>query len=131
MPGVADRHVHIRLSDPARCSSVGSPPCATWRGTHEIFALAGASEMPTFTGPLIRAVGPMLTAPGGYPTGDGWAPDGAIRSFGPRGRGRGRGRARGRGAAAIKVALNAEAGPTPPDQELSSIVEARTNAACR
>ena len=76
-----------------------------------IFPLAEASELPGFHGPLIRAVGPMLTAPGGYPT-----------------KARGRPRARGReiasaddaaevvgalgqrGATAIKVSLNARGG---------------------
>ena len=32
--------------------------------------------MPGFDGPLIRAAGPMLTAPGGYPTQAAWAPEG-------------------------------------------------------
>ena len=126
MPGVADRHVHIRLSDPGSVllGGVTAVRDLAW-DPDEIFALAGASEMPTFTGPLIRAVGPMLTAPGGYPTGDGWAPDGAIRELrGPEDAAAAVAELAGHGAAAIKVALNAEAGPTPKDQELSSIVEA-------
>jgi imidazolonepropionase-like amidohydrolase len=90
----------------------------------EIFPLADASELPTFTGPVVRAAGPMLTGPGGYPTKDGWAPPGtgleirdpehaadAVRGLADR------------GAAVIKVSLNADAGPTPSDGELAAIVE--------
>jgi imidazolonepropionase-like amidohydrolase len=126
MPGVADRHVHVRLSDPRSVllGGVTAVRDLAW-DPDEIFPLADASELPTFTGPLIRAVGPMLTAPGGYPTGDGWAPDGAIREVrGAEDAAAAVGDLAGRGAAAIKVALNAEAGPTPSDGELTSIVDA-------
>ena len=123
MPAVADRHVHIGLADPAAVllrgvtavRDCGWPPDV-------IFPLADASELPTYHGPLIRAVGPMLTAPGGYPTRDRWAlpgtgheihdPDEAKRAVAMLG---------GRGAAAIKVALNADAGPTIGDAELAAI----------
>lgn len=126
MPGVADRHVHIRLSDPRSVLSGGVTAVRdlAW-DPDEIFSLADASELPTFAGPLIRATGPMLTSPGGYPTGDGWAPDGAIRELhGPEDAAAAVAELAVRGAAAIKVALNAEAGPTPSDQELSAIAEA-------
>lgn len=125
MPGVADRHVHIRLSDPGSVllGGVTAVRDLGW-DPDEILSLADASELPTFTGPLIRAVGPMLTAPGGYPTGDGWAPDGAIREVrGPEDATAAVTELAARGAAAIKVALNAEAGPTPSDRELAAIVE--------
>lgn len=126
MPGVADRHVHVRLSDPGSVllGGVTAVRDLAW-DPDEIFSLADASELPTFTGPLIRAVGPMLTAPGGYPTGDGWAPDGAIRELrDPEDAAASVAELAGRGAAAIKVALNAEAGPTPSDRELAAVVEA-------
>jgi imidazolonepropionase-like amidohydrolase len=90
-----------------------------------IFSLADASEMPSFDGPLIRAAGPMLTAPGGYPTQATWAPPGTGREV------KGADDATASveelsrlGAAAIKVSLNAEAGPTPSDAELSAICDA-------
>src|SRR4029453_19391306 len=77
MPGAADRHVHIGLADPGAVLLGGGtavrdlawPPAV-------IFPLAGGSELPTFNGPLIRAAGPMITAPGGYPTAERWAPPG-------------------------------------------------------
>jgi imidazolonepropionase-like amidohydrolase len=126
LPGVADRHVHVRLSDPGSVllGGVTAVRDLAW-DPDEIFSLADASELPTFTGPLIRAVGPMLTAPGGYPVGAGWAPDGGIRELrGPEDSTAAVTDLAGRGAAAIKVALNAEAGPTPSDGELAAIVEA-------
>ena len=125
MPAVADRHVHIELSDSASVllRGVTAVRDLAWPA-ERIFPLAGASELPSYNGPLIRATGPMLTGPGGYPTLDGWAPSGtgrelkdaddaadAVRELA------------GRGAAAIKVSLNAEAGPTPSDAELMTICE--------
>ena len=123
MPGVADRHVHIGLADPASVllrgvtavRDCGWPPDV-------IFPLADASELPTYSGPLIRAVGPMLTGPGGYPTRDRWAPPGTGLEVHDQEEAR---RAvemlAARGAAAIKVALNAEAGPMPTDADLAAI----------
>ena len=126
MPAGADRHVHIELSDPAAVLRGGVTAVRDLAWPPErIFPLAGASETPSFRGPLIRAAGPMLTGPGGYPTSDRWAPDGtgrvvddpadavaAVRDLA------------GRGAAAIKVSLNAEAGPTPADGALAAIADA-------
>lgn len=126
MPGVADRHVHIRLADPGAVvlGGVTAVRDLAWV-PEEIFELADASELPSFTGPLIRAVGPMLTAPGGYPSGDDWAPVGTAREVtGPDDARAAVAELASLGAAAIKVALNAEAGPTPSDAELAAIVEA-------
>ena len=91
----------------------------------DIFPLADASELSTFNGPLIRAAGPMLTAPGGYPTSEPWAPPGTGSEI--RGMDEAAetvARLAGRGAAAIKVSLNTDAGPTPTDAELATLVEA-------
>jgi imidazolonepropionase-like amidohydrolase len=125
MPAVADRHVHIELSDPAAVlrggvtavRDLGWPP-------ERIFPLANASEMPSYNGPLIRAAGPMLTGHGGYPTAAGWAPAGTGRELsGPADAVAAVADLAGRGAAAIKVSLNAEAGPTPTDPELMAICD--------
>lgn len=125
MPGVADRHVHIRLADPAAVAHGGVTAVRDLAWVpEEIFALADASELPSFTGPLIRAVGPMLTAPGGYPAQDPWAPPGTARELsGPEDATVAVTELASLGAAAIKVSLNAEAGPTPSDAELAAIVE--------
>jgi imidazolonepropionase-like amidohydrolase len=126
MPAVADRHVHVRLSDPAAVllGGVAAVRDLAWP-KDEIFPLAGASELPSFTGPLIRAAGPMLTARGGYPTGASWAPPGTgLELEGPDHARAAVAELAAAGAAAIKVSLNAEAGPTPSDAELAAVVEA-------
>lgn len=126
MPAVADRHVHIGLSDPAAVvlGGVTAVRDLGWPAD-EIFALADASELPTYSGPLIRAAGPMLTGPGGYPTSDRWAPPGTGREVrGPEDAAAAVGELAGRGATAIKVSLNAEDPPTPTDAELAAICDA-------
>jgi hypothetical protein len=125
MPGVADRHVHIRLSEPGAVlmGGVVAVRDLAW-DPDEIFALAEASEVPSFNGPLIRAAGPMLTGPGGYPTRSSWAPTLAARELhGPEDAATVVGLLADRGATAIKVSLNAQEGPTPTDAELATVVQ--------
>jgi imidazolonepropionase-like amidohydrolase len=125
MPSVADRHVHIGLSDPAAVLRRGVTAVRdlAWPADR-IFALGDASELPAFNGPLIRAVGPMLTGHGGYPTTDRWAPEGTGRELnGTDDAVRAVRDLAARGATAIKVSLNAEAGPTPTDGELAVVCE--------
>ena len=130
MPAVADRHVHIELSDPAAVLAGGVTAVRDLAWPPErILALADASEMPSFDGPLIKAAGPMLTAPGGYPTRDSWAPAGTGRELTSAEDATAAVEELARlGAAAIKVSLNAEAGPTPTDGELSAICDAAHTA---
>ena len=126
MPAVADRHVHIELSRPADVLAGGVTAVRdlAWPADR-IFPLADASELPSFDGPLIRAAGPMLTAPGGYPTQDTWAPPGTGREVKSPEDAAGAVEELVRlGATAIKVSLNAEAGPTPTDGELAAICDA-------
>jgi imidazolonepropionase-like amidohydrolase len=126
MPAAADRHVHIGLADPGAVllGGVAAVRDLAWP-PDVIFPMADASELPTFTGPVIRAVGPMLTAPGGYPTRDRWAhPGTGLEIRGPVEARKAVEALADRGAAAIKVSLNAEAGPTPTDPELAAIVQA-------
>jgi imidazolonepropionase-like amidohydrolase len=126
MPAVADRHVHIGLSSPAEVLAGGVTAVRdlAWP-PDQIFTLADASELPSFEGPLIRAAGPMLTAPGGYPTQDAWAPPGTGRELkSPEDATAVVEELAALGAAAIKVSLNAEAGPTPTDAELAAICDA-------
>jgi imidazolonepropionase-like amidohydrolase len=126
LPAGADRHVHVELGDPATILRRGVTAVRDLAWPAErIFPLVDASEMPGFNGPLVRAAGPMLTAPGGYPTRAAWAPEGtgleladadaattAVRDLAAL------------GAAAVKVSLNAEAGPTPDDAVLAAICDA-------
>lgn len=120
MPAAADRHVHIRRSEPGAVllGGVTAVRDLGWPAD-EIFDLADASELPSFNGPLIKAVGPLLTAPGGY--GTNWGTGLEVR--GTEDAAAAVGDLADRGAAAIKVAMNAEAGPTPSDSELATIVE--------
>lgn len=129
MPAIADRHVHVGLSDPAAILAGGVTAVRDLGWPREqIFHLADASELPTFTGPVIRAVGPMLTAPGGYPMRATWAPTGTgLEILGPR---EGASAVRdlaATGAVAIKVALNSAVGPVLGDGELSAIVSAASD----
>ncbi|MGQ0671057.1 MAG: amidohydrolase family protein [Actinomycetota bacterium] len=126
MPAAADRHVHIGLADPAAVLQGGVTAVRDLAWPPDvIFPLADASELPTFNGPLIRAAGPMLTAPGGYPTADRWAPPGTgLEIKGPEEAAEAVAALADRGAAAIKVSLNAEAGPTPSDAELAAVCQA-------
>lgn len=128
MPAVADRHVHIGLGDPAAVllrgvtavRDLGWPPDV-------IFPLADASELPTYNGPLVRAAGPMLTAPGGYPTREKWAiPGTGLEVHDPDEAARSVQMLAARGAAGIKVALNAQAGPTVTDGDLAAICATAT-----
>jgi imidazolonepropionase-like amidohydrolase len=125
MPGVVDRHVHIGLSDPVAVVAGGVTAVRDLAWPADvILSLAEASESPSFQGPLVRAAGPMLTCPGGYPTRAGWAPRGTGLEV--RGSEEAAAAARdlvARGASVLKVALNAEAGPTLSDEELVAICD--------
>ncbi|HXY72338.1 MAG TPA: amidohydrolase family protein [Actinomycetota bacterium] len=130
MPGVVDRHVHIGLADAAAVVRGGVTAVRDlgW-SPDRIWAAAEESEGP-FDGPLIRGVGPIVTCPGGYPSRAAWAPRGtamevrgadeaadAVRSILARS-----------GVAAVKIALNADAGPTLSDDELVAICDAAREA---
>jgi imidazolonepropionase-like amidohydrolase len=126
MPAAADRHVHIGLADPGAVLRRGVTAVRDLAWPAErIFDLADASELSTFQGPLVRAAGPMLTAPGGYPTRASWAPGGTGREVrDPDDAAEAVRELASLGAAAIKVSLNADVGPTPGDGELAAIVQA-------
>lgn len=130
LPAAADRHVHIELSDPASVlrGGVTAVRDLAWPADR-IFNLADASEVVTFNGPLIRAAGPMLTAPGGYPTRDSWAPPGTGREVqGPEDAAVAVRELAASGATAIKVSLNADDGPTPSDATIMAICDAASMA---
>jgi imidazolonepropionase-like amidohydrolase len=130
MPGVVDRHVHIALADPGAVVRGGVTAVRDlgWN-PDDVFRDAEASEGP-FDGPLIRAVGPILTCPGGYPSRATWAPAGtALEVRGPEEAAAATRHVLGRSqVAVVKVALNADAGPTPSDDELLAICDAAHQA---
>lgn len=126
MPGAVDHHVHIGLSDPRAVLRGGVTACRdlAWP-PDEIFPMADISAATDFDGPLVTAVGPMITARGGYPSRAGWCPPGGwIEVDGPDEAAAAVERVAREDPAAIKVALNAEAGPTPTDGELVAVCEA-------
>jgi imidazolonepropionase-like amidohydrolase len=126
MPAVADRHVHIEMSDPSAVLRGGVTAVRDlgWPAAR-IFPLADMSEMPSFDGPLIRAAGPMITVRDGYPTRSGWAPEGAARIVdGPDDAAEAVRDVASLGAAAVKLCLDADAGPTLSDGELMAACDA-------
>jgi imidazolonepropionase-like amidohydrolase len=91
----------------------------------DIFPLADISQATDFDGPTIVAAGPMLTAPGGYPTRSGWAPPGTgLEVSGPEEAAAAVARIAEQDPAVIKVVLNAEAGPTLSDGALVAACDA-------
>ena len=130
MPAAADRHVHIELSDPVAVLRRGVTAVRDLGWPAErIFNLADASELVTFNGPLIRAAGPILTSPGGYPTRESWAPAGTGREVaGPQEAAAAVRVLIAAGATAIKVSLNSEAGPALGDAELMAICDEAAGA---
>jgi imidazolonepropionase-like amidohydrolase len=125
MPGAIDHHVHIGLSDPRAvlrggvtlCRDLGWPP-------DDIFPLCDISQATDFAGPVVVAAGPMITAPGGYPGRAGWCPDGGwVEVRDAEQAGDAVERIATQDPAAIKVALNAEAGPTLSDSALVAVCD--------
>jgi imidazolonepropionase-like amidohydrolase len=125
MPGVVDRHVHIGLSDPGAVLAGGVVAVRDLAWPPDVvFPLAEASETTAFNGPLIRAAGAMLTCPGGYPTRADWAPSGTgLEVLGADDAAARAADLLARGAVVLKVALNADVGPTVTDAELVAICD--------
>lgn len=125
LPGFIDCHVHIGLVDPLEVvfggvttvRDLGWPP-------GRIHPLARASKDPGFKGPRILAAGPILTAPGGYPSRAAWAPDETARIVtGPEDAEAAVELTASEGARVVKVALDDEAGPTLSPETLAAVVE--------
>lgn len=125
LPGVVDHHVHIGLSDPKAVlrGGVTSVRDLGWP-SEDIFALADISQATDFDGPVIVAAGPMITAPGGYPSRAGWCPPGGWVAVRDAEEGAGAVSAiAAQDPVAIKVILNAEAGPTLSDASLVAVCD--------
>jgi imidazolonepropionase-like amidohydrolase len=126
MPGVVDHHVHIRMSEP-RAVLAGGVTAVRDLGwaPEDVFPVADISQATDFDGPAIAAVGPFITAVGGYPSRAGWCPPaGWIEVRGTDEAAAAVERVAALDPAAIKVALNAEAGPTLADAELVAVSDA-------
>jgi imidazolonepropionase-like amidohydrolase len=126
LPGFIDTHVHIAFADPQAVLAGGVTTVRdlAWP-PGEIWPLVSASAAPSFEGPSILAAGQMLTTHGGYPTKARWAPPGTGRVVhSSEDASAAVAEQADPGASVIKVALNAQAGPTLDDEVLSAIVEA-------
>jgi imidazolonepropionase-like amidohydrolase len=123
MPGFIDAHVHIGFHAPHDVVAGGVTTVRDlgWP-TGVIWPLASESRAPGFDGPAILAVGPILTAPGGYPTRAGWAPPGTGLEVPDAAAARAAvDRVRDEGAVAVKIALNPPVGPVFDAATLSAI----------
>lgn len=125
MPGVVDHHVHIGLSDPAKVLLGGVTAVRDLAWPPEvIFPMVDISTSTDYEGPHVSATGPMITATGGYPTRARWAPPGTgLEVRGPEEAAAAVHRVADQDPAAIKIALNADAGPTLSDAELLAVCD--------
>ena len=125
-PGFIDAHVHIGFADPHEVAAGGITTVRdlAWPPA-EIFPLVERSGAEGFDGPRIVAAGPMITAPGGYPTNAAWAPSGTGLEIGSVDEaGRAVAEIADRGATVVKIALNPPVGPTLPLDVLQAVVSA-------
>ncbi|MDQ4005191.1 MAG: amidohydrolase family protein, partial [Actinomycetota bacterium] len=125
MPGAVDHHVHIGLSDPRAVLRGGVTFCRdlAW-APDEIFPLVDISQGTDFDGPQLVAAGPMITAVGGYPSRAGWCPPrGWVEVRGAEEAASAVDRVAESDPAVVKLALNADAGPTLSDGELVAACE--------
>jgi imidazolonepropionase-like amidohydrolase len=126
VPGAVDHHVHIRLADTQAVLAGGVTMVRdlAWP-PEEIFPLCDISQATDFDGPVVVAAGPMITAPGGYPSRAGWCPEGGwIEVRGPDQAAAAVADLVRHDPAVIKVALNTEAGPTLDDAALVAVCDA-------
>ena len=125
-PGFIDAHVHIGLASPPEVLERGVTTVRDLAWPPEIiFEMAERSRHVDFDGPEIVAAGPMLTAPGGYPTRATWAPPGTGRPVTSAQEARPAvGETADAGAVVVKFALNPEVGPVLDAATLKEIVEA-------
>jgi len=131
LPGFTDSHVHLGLIDPdalvagglARVVDLGGVPSES-RRWQQLGLDSG--EKPRVQ---VEFAGAFLTAPGGYPSTRSWARAESIREIATTADGAAAVTEMvASGASLIKIALNAEAGPTWADEVVSAVVD-RAHAA--
>jgi imidazolonepropionase-like amidohydrolase len=126
MPGAIDHHVHIGLSEPRAVLRGGVTMVRdlAWP-PEDVFPLCDISQATDFDGPVVVAAGPMITSPRGYPSRAGWCPEGGwVEVRGAEDAAAAVEEIASRDPAAIKVALNADVGPTISDAELVAVCDA-------
>jgi len=126
VPGFIDCHVHAGFYPPGEILGGGVTTARDLGWPPElIFPLVESSRREGFEGPTLVAAGPILTAPGGYPSAAAWAPPGTARLIrGPGEAGPAVERTLAEGATIIKIALNPSAGPSFDESTLRALVDA-------
>ncbi|MEA2451412.1 MAG: hypothetical protein QOG04_122 [Actinomycetota bacterium] len=126
IPGFIDAHVHIGLYEPADVLAGGVTTVRDLAWPVDVIgALVQLSRSNDFDGPTVIAAGPMLTAPGGYPTTATWAPPGTgLEVGGPDDAARAVASVVEGGFSIVKIALNPPAGPVLDAATLQAIVDA-------
>ncbi|WP_157107378.1 amidohydrolase family protein [Nocardia grenadensis] len=123
LPGLIDYHVHAALIRPEELLAAGVTTIMDlgWAPA-EIWPLVERARHDPGL-PHIHAAGPFLTAPGGYPSRQPWAPPlVAIEVDNPAAASRAVRSLVAHRPATIKVTLNSQAGPVVDDATLRSIV---------
>ncbi|MDQ3941191.1 MAG: amidohydrolase family protein [Actinomycetota bacterium] len=126
LPGFIDSHVHIGFVDPhlVLAGGVTTVRDLAWPRPL-IYPVMRESRDPSFDGPRVLAAGPMLTAPGGYPTRAAWAPPGTgLELHGITEARRVVEELHRDGVSVIKVALEPTVGPTLDVATLRAIADA-------
>lgn len=120
LPGLRDAHVHLGLVDGSALRAGGIAAVDDFGWDLDI-----ARHWPTDAAlPTVRFAGRLLTAPGGYPSGSGWAPPEAIEPVASAAdAGAAVDRQLDAGASFIKVTLNSDAGPVLDDETVRAIVD--------
>lgn len=130
IPGLVDHHVHTALADTAKLFASGVTTVLDLGWVPDVIwpVVAESADGKTAV-PRVLAAGPFLTAPGGYPTRQSWAPPGiAYEIDDPRTARRAVRSLALHRPVTIKVALNSTVGPVLDDPTLVSIVrEARAH----
>jgi imidazolonepropionase-like amidohydrolase len=129
-PGFTDHHVHLGLAEaPAlRRNGLAEVHDLGWI-PDEMAKWAACSRVPGSGLPDIRFAGAFLTAPGGYPAGRSWAPEGSWREVASASdASRAVAEQWTAGASFIKLVLNGEAGPVPHAQVVRAVVDSAHEA---
>jgi imidazolonepropionase-like amidohydrolase len=121
-PGVVDAHVHLAFAgDPTRLVRGGVTAVRDLGWPPDL--LRPLAEAAWAAGLLVHAVGPILTAPDGYPTRAAWAPPGTARVVTGIDDGvRAVDEVMALGATAVKVGLDDRWGPLLAPATLAAIV---------
>ena len=120
LPAFQDAHVHLALIDPSTLVAGGLSRVVDLGGWLPAAAAAAATVGPQ---PHVTFAGQFLTAPGGYPSQQAWAPAGSSREVTSAADAASAvDQQADAGASLVKVALNSVTGPVLQAEVLAAIV---------